>query len=54
MAVPKKHTSHKKKNSRKASWIRKSNKQAQNAFILAKSILSKKDISFVYDNSKKD
>jgi large subunit ribosomal protein L32 len=49
MAVPKKRTSHSKKNSRAATWIRKANKQAQRAFTLANSVLSGKSTSFVYN-----
>jgi large subunit ribosomal protein L32 len=49
MAVPKKRTSHSKKNSRAATWIRKANKQAQLAFTLANSVLSSKPSSFVYN-----
>ena len=50
MAVPKKRTSHSKKNSRAATWIRKANKQAQRAFTLANSVLSGKATSFVYNS----
>ncbi len=49
MAVPKKRTSHSKKNSRAATWIRKANKQAERAFTLANSVLSGKSTSFVYN-----
>ena len=49
MAVPKKRTSHSKKNSRAATWIRKANKQAQRAFSLANSVLTGKSTSFIYN-----
>ena len=49
MAVPKKRTSHSKKNSRAATCIRKANKQAQRAFSLANSILTGKATSFIYN-----
>nr|WLD06120.1 ribosomal protein L32 [Meringosphaera mediterranea]WLD06229.1 ribosomal protein L32 [Meringosphaera mediterranea] len=42
MAVPKKRTSKQKKNSRRATWIQKANKQALKAFSLASSIAKKK------------
>ena len=49
MAVPKKRTSKAKKNARKANWKRKSYKAAQKSFSLAKSMLSGKLTSFVYN-----
>jgi len=49
MAVPKKRTSKAKKNARKANWKRKSFKAAQKSLSLAKSMLSGKLTSFVYD-----
>jgi large subunit ribosomal protein L32 len=48
MAVPKKRTSKSKKNSRKASWKRKANKEAQKALSLAKSVLRGQPTSFIY------
>lgn len=48
MAVPKKRTSKKKKNSRKANWKRKSNAIAQKSLSLAKSMLKDKPTSFIY------
>ena len=51
MAVPKKRTSRSKKNSRKATWMRKGNVQAKKAYSLAKSVLSGKSTSFIYSNS---
>lgn len=51
MAVPKKRTSRSKKNSRKATWMRKANVQATKAYSLAKSVLSNKSTSFVYSDS---
>jgi large subunit ribosomal protein L32 len=51
MAVPKKRTSRSKKNSRKATWLRKGNLQAKKAYSLAKSVLSGKSTSFIYSNS---
>jgi len=49
MAVPKKRTSRSKKNSRRATWVQKANKQAKRAFSLANSVLSGKSTSFVYN-----
>ena len=49
MAVPKKRTSKSKKNSRKASWKRKANKEAQKALSLAKSVLRGQTTSFIYN-----
>ena len=51
MAVPKKRTSRQKKNSRKATWMRKGNVQATKAYSLAKSVLSNKSTSFLYTNA---
>jgi large subunit ribosomal protein L32 len=48
MAVPKKRTSKSKKNSRKATWKRKTVKAAQKSLSLAKSMLRGKTTSFVY------
>jgi|TARA_B110000046_G_scaffold167622_1_gene185408 large subunit ribosomal protein L32 len=48
MAVPKKRTSRSKKNSRRATWVNKANKQAKRAFSLANSILTGKSTSFIY------
>ena len=48
MAVPKKRTSKAKKNSRKATWNRKSYFAAQKSLSLAKSMLRGKQTSFVY------
>jgi len=42
MAVPKKRTSKTKRNTRKANWKRKANKEAQ------KSVLQGKPTSFIY------
>ena len=54
MAVPKKRTSRSKKNSRKATWMRKGNVQATKAYSLAKSVLSNKSTSFIYSNTVTD
>ena len=55
MAVPKKRTSHSKKNSRAATWIRKANKQAQYAFSLASSVLKANKLSsFIYNLEVKE
>ena len=51
MAVPKKRQSRSKKNSRKATWMRKGNVQATKAYSLAKSVLSGKSTSFLYSNA---
>ena len=48
MAVPKKRQSRQKKNSRRATWIRKANKQATRAFSLANSVVQGKSTSFIY------
>ena len=48
MAVPKKRQSRQKKNSRRATWIRKANKQATRAYSLANSVLKGKSTSFIY------
>jgi large subunit ribosomal protein L32 len=48
MAVPKKRTSKSKKNSRKAVWKRKADKEAQKALSLAKSVLRGQASSFIY------
>ena len=50
MAVPKKRTSKMKKNSRKANWKRKSYYAAQKSLSLAKSMLSGKPTSFIYNS----
>jgi|TARA_B110000503_G_scaffold130272_1_gene203451 large subunit ribosomal protein L32 len=54
MAVPKKRTSRSKKNSRRATWVQKANKQAKKAFSLANSVLSGKSTSFVYNLEKSE
>nr|QUE29308.1 ribosomal protein L32 [Erythrotrichia longistipitata] len=54
MAVPKKRTSKAKKNSRKANWKKQANLQAQRAFSLAKSTLSGKSKSFIYNSQIDD
>ena len=48
MAVPKKRTSKAKKNSRKANWKKKVDKQAKISFSLTKSFLKGKTTSFIY------
>lgn len=48
MAVPKTRRSKAKKNSRKATWKNKANKQAQKALSLAKSVLKGQTTSFIY------
>ena len=48
MAVPKKRTSKSKKNTRKANWKRKGQKESQKSLSLAKSLLRGKTTSFVY------
>jgi len=48
MAVPKTRKSKSKKNSRKATWKNKANKQAQKALSLAKSVLKGQKTSFIY------
>lgn len=48
MAVPKKRTSHSKKNSRYANWVNKVNKIAKNALSLAKSCVKKKSTNLIY------
>ena len=48
MAVPKKRTSKAKKNSRKANWKKKVDKQAKVSLSLAKSVLKGKTTSFIY------
>ena len=50
MAVPKKRTSKSKKNSRRATWVNKTNVQAKKAFSLASSVLNGKSTSFVYNS----
>ncbi len=54
MAVPKKRTSKSKKNSRKATWKNKANKQATKALSLAKSVLKGKSTSFIYTLNEED
>nr|YP_010338478.1 ribosomal protein L32 [Rhodaphanes brevistipitata]UNJ18428.1 ribosomal protein L32 [Rhodaphanes brevistipitata] len=54
MAVPKKRTSKSKGKSRKATWKRKAYFQAQNALSLAKSSLSGKSTSFIYQNIEQE
>nr|YP_009773969.1 50S ribosomal protein L32 [Caulacanthus okamurae]QIZ74586.1 50S ribosomal protein L32 [Caulacanthus okamurae] len=48
MAVPKKRTSKAKSKSRKANWKRKSNLKYEQALSLGKSLLTKKNNSFIY------
>jgi len=48
MAVPKKKTSKSKRNSRRATWNRKANIQAQRALSLGKSVLTNQANSFEY------
>ena len=48
MAVPKKRTSQSKKNSRRANWIKKTNKEAKKSYSLARSIVSGKLSNFFY------
>ena len=48
MAVPKKKTSKSKRNSRRATWNRKANIQAQRALSLGKSVLTNQSNSFEY------
>ena len=52
MAVSKKRKSRSKKNSRKATWIKKANSQARKAYSLANSVLSGKSTSFYYSLTK--
>lgn len=52
MAVPKKRMSKSKKNSRKATWKHKANKEALKALSLAKSVLSGNAKKFFYPSSK--
>jgi|TARA_B110000093_G_scaffold32458_1_gene33156 large subunit ribosomal protein L32 len=54
MAVPKKRTSRSKKNSRRATWVNKANKQAQRALSLANSVLKGKGNSFIYSLEGKE
>ena len=54
MAVPKKRTSRSKKNSRRATWVNKANKQAQRALSLANSVLKGKGNSFRYSLEGKE
>jgi large subunit ribosomal protein L32 len=49
MAVPKKRTSQSKKNSRRANWINKANKQAKKSYSLASSVVSGKLSNFFYN-----
>ncbi len=48
MAAPKKKTSKSKRDSRKATWVRKAAVQAERALSLGKAVLSGKSTSFVY------
>ena len=48
MAVPKKRTSKTKRNTRKAVWKRKAQKESKKSLSLAKSMLKGKTTSFVY------
>nr|ARW64895.1 ribosomal protein L32 [Polysiphonia sertularioides] len=52
MAVPKKRTS--KSKSRKFIWLNKATNRAQKSWSLAKSILSNKSTSFIYNGSFKN
>lgn len=54
MAVPKKRTSKSKGKSRKATWKRKASVQAQRALSLAKSTLTGKSNSFIFQNSQNE
>jgi large subunit ribosomal protein L32 len=54
MAVPKKRTSRQKKNSRRATWIRKADKQAVRALSLAKSVLKTNSGSFIYSQTNQE
>jgi large subunit ribosomal protein L32 len=49
MAVPKKRTSKSKRDSRKANWKKKAQKESQKSLSLAKSMLKGKENSFVYN-----
>lgn len=48
MAVPKKRTSRSKSRSRKASWKHKAYIESQKAISLVRSLLTKKNNSFIY------
>jgi len=48
LAVTKKRTSQTKKNSRRANWINKANKQAKKSYSLASYIISGKLKNFFY------
>ena len=48
MAVPKKRTSKTKRDTRKANWKRKANKEAKKSLSLAKSVLQGEPTSFIY------
>jgi large subunit ribosomal protein L32 len=54
MAVPKKKTSKSKRDSRKATWKRKAEIQAQRALSIGKSILTGRAEGFVYPQSNDD
>ena len=49
MAVPKKRTSKTKRNTRKAVWKRKAQKESKKSLSLAKSMLKGKANSFIYN-----
>jgi len=54
MAVPKKRTSKAKSRSRKANWKSKARYSAKQAMSIGKSILSGKETSFIYIDSRTD
>jgi len=54
MAVPKKRTSKSKGKSRKATWKKKASIQAQRALSLAKSTLTGRSNSFIFQNSQNE
>lgn len=49
MAVPKHRTSKSKRNQRKAQWKRKASFKAVRALSMAKSVLSKRSNSYIYN-----
>jgi large subunit ribosomal protein L32 len=54
MPVPKKRTSKSKKNSRLANWTNKGVSRAEKALSLAKSVLTKRATSFVFNDEVGD
>lgn len=52
MAVPKKRTS--KSKSRKSIWLNKASKNSKKSWSLAKSIMSNKSTSFIYNGILKN